>query len=74
MQRLNYSGQESKKRFAVYNSNIPVTLKQGQSHKIWYELVDPKQAYNHTKFEKPHFDSVREKANVKGLFIYFLIE
>ena len=28
-QRLNYSGQESKKHFAVYDSDTHVTLKQG---------------------------------------------
>ena len=43
IQHLNYSGQESKKQFAVYDSDTPVTLKQGQSHQIWDELVDPKQ-------------------------------
>ena len=32
-----------KKLFAVYNSDTPVILKQGQSHQIWYELVEPKQ-------------------------------
>ena len=42
MQCLNYSRQESKKKFADYDSDTPVTLKQGQDHETWYELVDPK--------------------------------
>ena len=42
-----------KKQFAVYDSDTPVTLKQGQGHQTWYELVDPKQGYNHAKFERP---------------------
>ena len=45
IQRLNYSRQESKKQFAVYDSDTPVTLKQGQSHQTQYELVDPEQGY-----------------------------
>ena len=45
------------------DSNIPVTLKQGQGHQTWYELVDPKQGYNYAKFEKPHMNTVHEKAN-----------
>ena len=48
---LNYDGQESKKQFAVYDSDKPVTLKQGQSQQTWYDLVDPKQGYNNAKFE-----------------------
>ena len=42
MQRLNYGGQESKNKFAVYDYDTPVTFKQGQGHQIWYKLVDPK--------------------------------
>ena len=30
MHHLNYSGQESKEQFAVYDFDTPVTLKQGQ--------------------------------------------
>ena len=51
------------KQLAVYDSDAPVTLKQGQSHQTWYELVDPKQDYNCIRFEKPRLKSVREKAN-----------
>ena len=37
MQRLHYSGHDSKKEFAVYDSDKPETLKHGQGHKTWYE-------------------------------------
>ena len=42
IQSLYCSGQESKKQFAVYDSDTPVTLK-GKGHETWYELLDPKQ-------------------------------
>ena len=58
IQRLNNGKQESKKQCAVYDSDTPVTLKQ-----TWYELLDPKQGYNNTKFEKPRLNSVGEKAD-----------
>ena len=48
-----------KNKFAVNDSNTLVTLKQGQGH-----YVDPKQGYNHAKFEISRFNSVREKANL----------
>ena len=38
---LNYSGQESKKQFAVYDSDTPVTLKQSQGQQTWHEPADP---------------------------------
>ena len=44
-----------------------MTLKQGQGHQTWYELVDPKHSYNDAKFEKPHLHSVHEKTNSKVL-------
>ena len=50
IQRLNYSGQESKKRSAVYNLDNLVTLNQSQGHQTWYDLVDPKQGYNNAMF------------------------
>ena len=53
-------------QIAVYDSDAPVTLKQGQDHQIWHELVDPKQGYNSAKFEKPLLNRVDEKANEKG--------
>ena len=43
----------------------PVTLKQGQGHQTWYEVVDPRQGYNTAKFERPHLNSVYEKENDK---------
>ena len=46
MHCLNYTGQESKKQSAVYDSDTPVTLKKGPGHQTWYELLDPKQGYN----------------------------
>ena len=65
IQCSNYRGQESKEQFAVYDSNTPVTLKQGQGHQTWYELVDPKEGYNKPKFQKSCWNSVHEKANSK---------
>ena len=53
------------KQFAVYNSDTTVTLKQGQGHQTWCELVDPKQGYNIAKYEKSCFNSVHVKANDK---------
>ena len=42
-------------------TDIPVTLKYGQGHQTWYELVDPKQGYNLAKSEKPPLNSVCQK-------------
>ena len=47
----------------VYDSDKPVTPKQGQGHQTWYKLVATKQSYNNAKLEKSRLDSVREKAN-----------
>ena len=63
IQCLNYSGQESKKQFVVYDSDTPVTLKQGQRNQTWYKLVDPKQGYYNAKFEEPRLNSVHERAH-----------
>ena len=41
IQRLNYGGQSFKKQSAVYDSDAPVTLKQGQGHQTWYKLETP---------------------------------
>ena len=43
---------------------IPVTFKQGQSHQTCYKLMDHKQAYDHTKFERSCFNSVQENVNL----------
>ena len=42
-------------------------LKYGQGKKNWYELLDHEQTfiYNHTKFERPPLNSVRQKANIE---------
>ena len=64
---LNYSGQESKKQFAVHGSDTPVTLKQGQCHQTLYELGDSKQCYDNAQCEKLHFNSTCERANDKFL-------
>ena len=45
-------------RFAVQDFDTPQSLKQGHGHQTWYELVDPKQGYNHT--------NAPEKGNVKA--------
>ena len=45
IQSLNFKlrwTKESKKQFAIYDSDTPVTLKQDQGHQTLYdELVDP---------------------------------
>ena len=65
IQCLDYGGQESKKQFAVYDSDTSLILNQGQGHQTWYELVDPKQGYNNAKFENLCLKTVSEKANDK---------
>ena len=61
----NLKKNNNKKQFAVHDSDTPETLKQGQSHHTWYDLVDSMQGYNKAKFEKPCLNSAREKANHK---------
>ena len=34
-----------------------------------YELLDPRQGYNHVKFERPPLSSVRQKAKAK-VFVF----
>ena len=53
IQCLNYGGQEPKTQFAVYDSDTPVTLKQGKGHQTWYKIVNPKQVHNNTKIKTP---------------------
>ena len=38
-------------KFAVNISDKPVTLKQSQGHQTYNDNVDPKQGFNHAKFE-----------------------
>ena len=40
-------------------------LEQGQGHQTWNEFLDPKHGYKDAKFEKPHLNSVCEKAHDK---------
>ena len=63
---INYTGKESREKiqFAVYISDTPVTLKEGEGDQTWYESVDHKQDYNHAQFERPPLNSVQGKANV----------
>ena len=35
-----------------------MTLKQGQGHQNWYDLIDPKQGYNHAKFAEHTFNII----------------
>ena len=53
-----------KTQFAVYISDIPVTLKHSQDHQTYNDNVVPKPGYNHAKFERSYFNGVQEKANV----------
>ena len=45
-----------------------MTLKQSQGHQTYNEDVNAKQGYNHAKFERFHFNSVRDKGNVELFF------
>ena len=42
-------------------------LKQSQGHQTCNKNVDPRQGYNHAKFERFHFDSLQEKDNIEVL-------
>ena len=57
-----------KQQFAVYDSDTPATLKQGQGHQTLYHLVDPEQGYNDAKFEK----NLARTVSVKKPAIKFL--
>ena len=52
-------------QFAIYISGTHVTLKQSQGRKTEDDNANPKQGYNHAKFERSCFNVVRDKANVK---------
>ena len=56
---------KKQKQFAVNDSDTPMTLKLGQGHQTWPELVDPKQGYNNAQLKKLLLNSVREKAKDK---------
>ena len=38
---------------------------QGQGHQTCYELLDPEQRYNRSKFEIPSLNNVRQNANIQ---------
>ena len=40
-----------------------MTLKQGQDHQTWYELVNTKQGYNDAKLKKTNLNSIHENTN-----------
>ena len=45
-----------------------MTLKKGQDHKIWYELVDPNQCHNNAKLQKKlRVNSVLKKPTINFL-------
>ena len=46
-------------QFAVYVSDMLMTLKQNQGHEVYNDNVDTKQSYNHAKFERFCFNGVR---------------
>ena len=54
-----------KDKSAVYDSDTIVTLKQGQGHQTWYELVKSKKGDNQAKFEGPSLNNVHKKANAR---------
>ena len=54
-------------QIAVYISDTLVTFKQRQGHQTKNDNVDSNQGYNHAKFERSCFKSVREKGNVRGV-------
>ena len=60
---VNYCEWASKKQFAVHDFDTSMTLTQGQDYQTWYELVHPKQSYSNVTFDKPHLNSVQEKAS-----------
>ena len=45
-------------QFEVYTADTSVALKQSQGHQTYNDNVDPKQVYNHAKFERSCCNSV----------------
>ena len=52
-------------QFAFYSSDTHATLKQSQGQQTYNDNADPRQGYNHAKFQRPCFNGVLDKANVK---------
>ena len=67
IRRINYKGHESTTQSAVYDSDIPVTLKQGQGNQTWFDLLDPKQVHNYARFERPPFKQCLPKSQHESL-------
>ena len=63
---LDYSGSESKNKFVVFDSDIPVTLKLGKGRQTCNKLLDSEQSYNHEKFGRPPLNSVPPKSQKKS--------
>ena len=53
-------------QFTAYISDTPVTLKQG--HQTYTDNLDPKQDYNHAKFERSCLNGIWEKQMLKFFF------
>ena len=60
-----------KKKEAVYDSDIPVTLEQGQGCQTWYELEEPEQGYHNDNNNITNLNNVCDRANHK-LFFFFV--
>ena len=54
-------------QFVAFISDTPVTFKQSQSHLTYNDNVDPKQGYNHAKFERSCFNGVPRKEKKHSL-------
>ena len=68
IQSITYTRKESEKRnLQQYVTDTPVTLKQSQDHRTWYNSVDFKQGYKYTQFERPSSHRVQEEASIKVL-------
>ena len=48
-----------------------MTLEQSQGLQTYIENVDPEQGYIQAKFERCHFNNLRETDNVKVFFFFF---
>ena len=56
-------------QFTAYISDTPVTLKQG--HQTYTDNLDPKQDYNHAKFERSCFNGVSSRKEKPMLERFF---
>ena len=51
-----------------------MTLKQSQGQQTYNSTVDPGQGYKNAKFERARFNSVREKGNFFGVFVFVVFK